>query len=62
MPAVLDIINNLSFTSWTVVIGSVFTAILSALVYWQDLSKRSGKFFLLFGLANLAWGIVYAVF
>lgn len=60
--ALLDVINSLSLASWGVVTGSFFTAILAGVIYWQDLSNRSTKFFFLFGLANLAWGIVYAYF
>lgn len=60
--ALLDVINSLSFASWGVVIGSLFTALLSGVVYWQDLTKRSSKFFFLFGLVNLMWGLVYAYF
>ncbi|MBI5401117.1 MAG: HAMP domain-containing histidine kinase [Candidatus Yonathbacteria bacterium] len=60
--ALLDVINSLSFTSWGVVIGSLFTALLSAVVYWQDLTKRSSKFFFFFGVINLVWGLVYAYF
>lgn len=60
--ALLDVINSLSFASWGVVIGSLFTALLSGVVYWQDLTKRSSKFFFLFGLINLVWGLVYAYF
>lgn len=60
--ALLDVINSLSFASWGVVIGSLFTALLSGVVYWQDLTKRSSKFFFLFGLVNLVWGLVYAYF
>ena len=60
--ALLDVINSLSFASWGVVIGSLFTALLSGVVYWQDFTKRSSKFFFLFGLVNLVWGLVYAYF
>ena len=60
--ALLDVINSLSFASWGVVIGSLFTALLSGVVYWQDFTKRSSKFFFLFGLINLVWGLVYAYF
>jgi len=60
--ALLDVINSLSFASWGVVVGSLFTALLSGIVYWQDLTKRSSKFFFLFGLVNLVWWLVYAYF
>ena len=60
--ALLDVINSLSLASWGVVIGSLFTALLSGVVYWQDLTKRSSKLFFLFGLVNLVWGLVYAYF
>lgn len=60
--ALLDVINSLSFASWGVVIGSLLTAVLAGVVYWQDLTKRSSKFFFLFGLVNLMWGFVYAYF
>lgn len=59
---ILDIINNLSVASWGVVIGSLITSVLAGVIFWQDLAKRSSKFFFLFGLANLVWGIVYAIF
>lgn len=60
--ATLDIINNLSFAGWMVVIGSILTAVLSAVIFWQDLTKRSSKFFFLFGAVNAVWGIIYAFF
>ena len=60
--ALLDVINNLSITSWVVLVGSLVTALLAGVIYWQDLTKRSSKYFFLFGLANLAWGFVYAYF
>ena len=60
--ALLDVINSLSFASWGVVVGSLFASVLSGVVYWQDLTKRSSKFFFLFGLVNLLWGVVYAYF
>lgn len=59
---ILDIINNISFYGWVVVGGSVLTVLLSGVVYWQDITKRSSKFFFIFGIINLIWGFVYAFF
>ena len=60
--SILDIISNISFIGWSVVVGSIFTAILSGIVFWQDITKRNGKFFFIFGIANAVWGLAYAFF
>lgn len=58
----LDIIKNVTFAGWAVVALSFFAAVLAVIIFWQDTGKRSGKFFFIFGLANLVWGLVYAFF
>lgn len=60
--ALLDIINNFTLVTWSVVIGSLIVAVLSGVIFWQDITKRSSKFFFFFCLINLLWGIVYAIF
>lgn len=60
--SILDIINNVSFAGWGVVGGSFFAMALSGVLFWQDITKRSSKFFFFFGIANFLWGLSYAFF
>lgn len=60
--ALFDLIQNLSLTSWGIVVGSALAAILSGVIFWQDTTKRSSKFFFLLGLVDAAWGLSYASF
>lgn len=60
--ALFDAINNLAIISWAVVIGSLLASVLAGVVLWQDIAKRSSKFFFFFGIINLFSGIVYAYF
>lgn len=60
--ALLDIIYNLSPIGWGVAIGSLLVALISGVIYWQDVTKRSNKYFLLLGIVNAMWGLSYALF
>ena len=63
MPVViLDVIRNLSPMGVGIVLVSFLTTLLSGIVFWQDMSKRSNKFFLFFGLIVGVWGVAYAFF
>ena len=63
MPVViLDVIRNLSPMGAGIVLVSFLATLLSGIVFWQDMSKRSNKFFLFFGLIVGVWGMAYAFF
>lgn len=60
--SLLDIISHLTSVGWMVVVGSFLTMLLSGVVYWQDFTKRSSKFFFIFGIINFVWGLAYGFF
>lgn len=59
---VLDIILNMSLAGWVVAVASLLMALLSGIVFWQDSTKHSSKFFFFFGLVVGGWGMAYAFF
>lgn len=54
--SIFDIINNVSPAGWVIVIGSFFTAVFWAVIFWQDIKNRSSKFFLFFSFVVFMWG------
>lgn len=59
---VLDIILNISLAGWVVAVASLLMTFLSGIVFWQDSTKHSSKFFFFFGLVVGGWGMAYAFF
>lgn len=60
--SLFTIVSNISTIGWVVVVGSVFSALLGAVVYWQNTKKRSSFFFFLFSSFTVVWGLAYAFF
>ncbi len=60
--SIFDIINNISFVGWGVVISSFLSAMLCGVIFWQDLTKSSSKFLFLFGIVNASVAVVYTFF
>ena len=58
----LDIIHNISFMGWTVVLVSFLLTLFSGIIFWQDVTKRSNRFFFFFGIVIGVWGLAYAFF
>lgn len=57
MPAtILDVINSISLFGWGVVAEGVFVVVLSGVIFWQDILKRSNKFFFIFSVTVFLWG------
>ena len=58
----LDIIHSISFEGWAVVIISFLLTLFSGVIFWQDVTKRSNRFFFFFGIVIGLWGVAYAFF
>ncbi len=58
----LDIIHNISFVGWAVVLISFLLTLFSGIIFWQDVTKRSNRFFFFFGAIIGVWGLAYAFF
>lgn len=59
---ILGVINNIPIIGWVVVLGSLLAAVLSGVIFWQDMTRRSNLIFFMLGIAVLLWGLCYAFF
>lgn len=58
---ILDIIKNVSLAGWGMQVAGLFVALFWAVIFWQDVEKRSNKLFFIFSVVVFVWGVA-AVF